>query len=65
LALAIDEPDLERDHRYVYTFSPDTGFAKCFVCPDNSGSFLASARGVLYLSQAWDKKLIELAARSA
>ncbi|MDQ6944014.1 MAG: hypothetical protein M3169_16070, partial [Candidatus Eremiobacteraeota bacterium] len=31
LAPAIDEPDLERDHRYVYTFSPDAGFAECFV----------------------------------
>ncbi|HLJ84102.1 MAG TPA: hypothetical protein VKT51_08030, partial [Candidatus Eremiobacteraceae bacterium] len=60
LAPAIDEPDLERDHRYVYKFSPDAGFAECFVCPDNSGSFLAYANETLYLSQAWDKKLIEL-----
>ena len=60
LAPAIDEPDLERDHRYVYTFSPNSGFAECFVCPDNSGSFLAYTNGTLYLSQAWDKKLIEL-----
>jgi len=65
LAPAIDEPDLERDHRYVYTFSPDAGFAECFVCPDNSGSFLAYANGTLYLSQAWDKKLIELDERGA
>jgi len=60
LAPTIEEPDLERDHRYVYTFSPDAGFAECFICPDNSGSFLAYANGTLYLSQAWDKKLIEL-----
>ncbi len=60
LAPAIDEPDLERDHRYVYTFSPDAGFAERFVCPDTSGSFLAYANGTLYLSQAWDKKVIEL-----
>ena len=60
LAPSIDEPDLERDHRYVYSFSPEAGFAECFVCPDNSGSFLAYANGTLYLSQAWDKKLIEL-----
>ena len=60
LAPGIDEPDLERDHRYVYSFSPDVGFAECFVCPDNSGSFLAYANGTLYLSQAWDKKIIEL-----
>jgi DNA-binding beta-propeller fold protein YncE len=60
LAPAIDEPDLERDHRYVYAFSPDEGFAECFVCPANSGSFLAYANDTLYLSQAWDKKLIEL-----
>jgi len=65
LAPAIDEPDLELDHRYVYRFSPDAGFAECFVCPDNSGSFLASANGTLYLSQAWDKKLIELDERGA
>ncbi|MGR4064106.1 MAG: hypothetical protein ACLQPV_01500 [Vulcanimicrobiaceae bacterium] len=65
LAPAIDEPDLERDHRYVYTFSPDAGFADCFVCPDNSGSFLAYANGTLYLSQAWDKKLIQLDERGA
>jgi len=65
LAPAIDEPDLERDHRYVYTFSPGAGFAECFVCPGNSGSFLAYANGTLYVSQAWDKKLIELDERGA
>ena len=61
----IDEPDLERDHRYVYKFSPEAGFSECFVCPDNSGSFLAYANGTLYLSQAWDKKIIELDERGA
>jgi len=60
LAPAIDEPDLERDWRYVYSFTPDAGFTACFPCPDFSGSFLAYANGTLYLSQAWDKKLIEL-----
>lgn len=65
LAPAIDEPDLERDHRFVYSFSPAGGFAERFVCPDNSGSFLAYADGTLYLSQAWDKKLIELDERGA
>jgi len=60
LAPSIDEPDLERDHRYVYAFSPDTGFTEQFVCPDRSGSFLGYANGTLYLSQAWEKKLIEL-----
>jgi hypothetical protein len=60
LAPSIDEPDLERDHRYVFTFSPDAGFVERFVCPDNSGSFLAYASGTLYLSQAWDKKLVQL-----
>jgi hypothetical protein len=65
LAPAIDEPDLELDHRYVYSFSPGAGFAECFVCPENSGSFLAYANGKLYLSQAWAKKLIELDERGA
>jgi hypothetical protein len=65
LAPGIEEPDLERDHRHVYSFSPDAGFAECFVCPDNSGSFLAHANGTLYVSQAWDKKLIELDERGA
>lgn len=65
LAPAIDEPDLERDHRYVYSFSPEAGFAECFVCPDYSGSFLAYADRTLYLSQAWDKRLIELDERGA
>jgi hypothetical protein len=60
LAPSIEEEDLDRDHRYVYAFSPDAGFAECFVCPDKSGSFLAYANDTLYLSQAWDKKLIEL-----
>ncbi len=60
LAPTIDEPDLERDRRYVYSFAPDAGFTACFPCPDFSGSFLAYANGTLYLSQAWDKKLIEL-----
>lgn len=60
LAPTIDEPDLERDLRYVFSFARDAGFTECFPCPDHSGSFLASANGTLYLSQAWDKKLIEL-----
>jgi hypothetical protein len=59
VAPAIDE-DLERDHRYVYSFTPEAGFAERFPCPDFSGSFLAYDSGVLYLSQAWDKKLVEL-----
>jgi hypothetical protein len=65
LAPAIDEPDLERDHRYVYAFSPSAGFVERFVCPQNSGSFLAYTNGTLYLSQAWDKKLIELDERGS
>ena len=65
LAPAIEEPDLERDYRYVYAFSPEAGFTECFLCPDGSGSFLAYANGTLYLSQAWDKKLLELDERGA
>ena len=65
LAPAIDEPDLERDWRYVYSFTPDAGFSECYPCPDFSGSFLAYANGTLYVSQAWDKKLIELDAAGA
>jgi len=65
LAPEIDEPDLERDRRYVYSFTPDGGFTRCFPCPDFSGSFLAYADGTLYLSQAWDKKLIKLNAAGA
>jgi len=60
LAPQIDEPDLERDHRHVYAFSPETGFAERSVCPDNSGSFLAYDDGTVYVSQAWDKRLVEL-----
>ena len=65
LAPAIDEPDLERDHRYVYSFAPDLGFTECFPCPDFSGSFLAYADETLYISQAWDKKVIEVDATGA
>ncbi len=65
LAPSIDEPDLERDHRFVYAFSPAAGFAECFACPANSGSFLAYANGTLYLSQAWDKKIVTLDDRGA
>lgn len=60
LAPAIDDPDLERDHRYVFRFSPDAGFSECFACPDTSGSMLACANGTLYVSQAYAMKLIEL-----
>lgn len=60
IAPTIDEPELERDHRYVHSFKPSAGFSECFPCPDFSGSFLAYAEGTLYLSQAWDKKLIAL-----
>ena len=65
LAPGIDEPDLERDRRYVYAFSPGSGFTQCFECPDGSGSYLAYADGVLYCSQAWDKRLIALGERGA
>lgn len=65
LAPTIAEPDLERDWRYIYSFAPGTGFTECFPCPDFSGSFLAYANKTLYLSQAWDKKLIELDAGGA
>jgi hypothetical protein len=60
LAPAIDEPELENDRRYVYSFTLDGGFTECFPCPNFSGSFLAYANGTLYVSQAWDKKLIEV-----
>ena len=65
LAPRIDEPELELDCRYVYRFSTGAGFSECFVCPNNSGSFLGSANGTLYLSQAWDKQLVELDERGA
>jgi hypothetical protein len=65
LAPSIDEPDLERDHRYIYEFSPEVGFTESFRCPQSSGSFLAYANETLYLSQAWDKKIIELDERGA
>src|SRR5262249_50086631 len=65
LAPEIEEQDLDLDRRYVYSFTPDGGFSECFPCPDFSGSFLAHANGTLYVSQAWDKKLIELDARGA
>jgi hypothetical protein len=63
LAPAIDAPDLERDVRYVYRFAPEAGFAECFACPDGSGSHIAHANGTFYVSQAWDKKIVELDAR--
>ena len=65
LAPEIEEPDLDLDHRYVYAFSPETGFTECFVCPDKSGSMVAYADGTLYVSQAWDKRLVEVDGRGA
>jgi len=56
---------MKRDRRYVYAFSPDAGFTECFPCPHFSGSFLTYANGTLYVSQAWDKKVIELDAGGA
>lgn len=60
LAPAIEEEDLELDHRYVYAFSTESGFNQCFICPDRSGSFLAYDGSALFLSQAWDKQLLQL-----
>ena len=65
LAPLIEDPDLERDRRYVYAFSPEIGFSECFACPNDSGSFLAYDEGTLYVSQAWDKKIIELDERGS
>lgn len=51
----------DADDRYVYRFTPKWGFENSGIeCPDLSGSYLAhDARG-LFLSQAWNKKILAL-----
>lgn len=49
------------DDRYIYRFIPGHGFKSDRTeCPDLSGAFLAFDGDELFLSQAWNKKILAL-----
>lgn len=52
-----ESPD---DDRYVYRYTPGTGFEKLFECPDLTGSYLSFDGNSLHLSQWYKGKILKL-----
>jgi hypothetical protein len=51
----------DADDRYIYRFTPERGFDNHrTACPELSGAFLAFDGERLFLSQAWNKKILVL-----
>lgn len=47
------------DDRYIYRYTPDTGFSKMFACPEFTGSYLSFDGGNLYMSQWYNKRILK------
>jgi hypothetical protein len=47
------------DDRYVYRYTPKDGFSKLFACPDFTGSYLSYDGEHVYLSQWYEKRILE------
>jgi outer membrane protein assembly factor BamB len=47
------------DDRYVYRYTPDTGFSKMFACPEFTGSYLSFDGSNLYLSQWYKHRILK------
>lgn len=50
----------EEDDRYLYRFVPGRGFLDRMPCPDFTGSHVAFDGETLYLSQAFNRKILQL-----
>jgi outer membrane protein assembly factor BamB len=51
-----EDPD---DDRYIYRYTPESGFSKMFACPDFTGSYLGFDGKNLYLSQWYKKRILK------
>ena len=47
------------DDRYIYRYTPETGFSKMFACPEFTGSYLSFDGKNLYLSQWYNKRVLK------
>jgi hypothetical protein len=47
------------DDRYIYRYTPATGFSKMFACPEFTGSYLSFDGRNLYLSQWYKKRILK------
>jgi sugar lactone lactonase YvrE len=46
------------DDRYIYRYTPQSGFSKMFACPEFTGSYLSFDGKNLYLSQWYKKRVL-------
>jgi outer membrane protein assembly factor BamB len=51
-----EDPD---DDRYIYRYTPESGFSKMFACPDFTGSYLSFDGRNLYMSQWYKKRVLK------
>jgi hypothetical protein len=47
------------DDRYIYRYTPETGFSKMFACPEFTGSYLSFDGKNLYVSQWYKKRVLK------
>src|SRR6266487_3835955 len=46
------------DDRYIYRYTPESGFSKMFACPEFTGSYLSFDGKNLYMSQWYKKRVL-------
>lgn len=46
------------DDRYIYRYTPESGFSKMFACPEFTGSYLSFDGQNLYMSQWYKKRVL-------
>jgi hypothetical protein len=47
------------DDRYIYRYSPETGFTRLFACPEFTGSYLSFDGEHLHLSQWYKQRILK------
>src|SRR4030095_7097473 len=47
------------DDRYIYRYTPESGFSKMFACPEFTGSYLSFDGQDLYMSQWYKKRVLK------
>jgi len=47
------------DDRYIYRYTPESGFSKIFACPEFTGSYLSFDGRNLYLSQWYKHRILK------
>jgi len=47
------------DDRYIFRYTPESGFSKMFACPEFTGSYLSFDGENLYMSQWYKKRVLK------